>query len=285
MSQLLRPIGSTTHELQLYETDEYLVSSVTDFIEDGLAAGEAGVVIATTQHAIAVEDNLRRRGLDVDSPKADGRYVTLDAAETLSSILVDGAPNPDRFDEVVGTTLARAASTGTGVRAFGELVALLWANDDIAGALRLEELWNDLATRQPFKLLCGYPLRAFDKDPTGAFHTVCELHERVVPTESYIKLPDDIDRLRVVSALQQRVSSSVNERVQRDAENQYRQALELNDTLVQGLSAAKMALELKDYHTLDEVLSDTLQRASAIVSGLLHGRIRNEGLTPGDLRR
>lgn len=55
--------------------------------------------------------------------------------------------------------------------------------------------------------------------------------------------------------------------------------------VVDGLSAAKMALELKDYDTLDNVLSETLERASAIVSDLLGSRVRTEGLAPGDLRR
>jgi len=53
----------------------------------------------------------------------------------------------------------------------------------VALALELEGLWNDLAARLPFSLLCGYPaglLAADDDREAAAVQHVCHLHTAVV---------------------------------------------------------------------------------------------------------
>jgi hypothetical protein len=63
--------------------------------------------------------------------------------------MVDGWPDEQRFAEVVGTVVQRMAQNGSRrVCAFGEMVALLWAEGRHDAAIRLEELWNDLARTQ-----------------------------------------------------------------------------------------------------------------------------------------
>lgn len=54
----------------------------------------------------------------------------------------------------------RAALRGP-VRIFGEMVAVLWAEGKTRTAIRLEELWDELATRHAFSLLCAYPMSAY----------------------------------------------------------------------------------------------------------------------------
>ena len=74
---------------------------------------------------------------------------------------------------------------GRRVRAFGEMVALLWAQGNQAGAIRLEELWNDLARTHLFSLLCGYPMNAFSRqNDVPPFSEVCTCHSRVLPAET-----------------------------------------------------------------------------------------------------
>jgi hypothetical protein len=99
-----------------------------------------------------------------------GLYVPLDAAETSSKFMVDGWPSEPRFNTVIGDLIERVAARGQRclVRVFGEMVALLWNEGNARGAVRLEDLWNDLAKKIPFTLLCAYPLKTFPKTLTLA---------------------------------------------------------------------------------------------------------------------
>jgi hypothetical protein len=82
------------HFVQFYEADQPLSDSLASFIGDGLAAGEAGIVVATPEHRADLERRLRATGIDLDAARAAGAYVALDADETLSRIMVDGMPDP-----------------------------------------------------------------------------------------------------------------------------------------------------------------------------------------------
>jgi hypothetical protein len=58
-----------------------------------------------------------------------GRYIVLDAAETLQKFMVEGFPDAARFREVLSSVVVRARGAvekGARVVAFGEMVALLW---------------------------------------------------------------------------------------------------------------------------------------------------------------
>jgi len=48
------------------------------------------------------------------------------------------------------------------IRAFGEMVDVLWSDGRKRAAIALEELWNDLARTRSFALLCGYHLDIFE---------------------------------------------------------------------------------------------------------------------------
>lgn len=55
------------------------------------------------------------------------------------------------------TQQARSSVARGAVRAYGEMVALLWDEGNATGALRLEELWDELQRETEFSLLCAYP--------------------------------------------------------------------------------------------------------------------------------
>src|SRR4029453_17876289 len=116
----------------------------------GLGTGDAVVVVATEDHAASLVENLSARGIDAAVAREQGRFIVRDARETLSTFMIDGMPDEARFRDVVGTVIAQAIQEHRSVRAFGEMVALLWAEGRREAALRLEEMWNDLARRQPF---------------------------------------------------------------------------------------------------------------------------------------
>lgn len=160
--------SESLHAVQFYETDGYLAESLADYIGDGLRTGEAGIVIATAAHRAALEARMVARGIDVAAATAEGRYVALDAHETLAQLFVEGHLSPTVFVTLLGNTIIRARGEDGGrrVRAFGEMVALLWSEGRQETALELEELWNDLARSISFALICAYPTRAIVTDDT-----------------------------------------------------------------------------------------------------------------------
>ena len=118
------------------------------------------------------------------------------------------APNEDRFREVIGGLIAEMTRDGRRLRAFGEMVALLWARGDKIAAIRLEDFWNALAKKYDFALFCAYPIGGFaGSAESEPFTHICGQHSRVLPAESYGGLRGDQDRLRAVTLLQQKAAS------------------------------------------------------------------------------
>lgn len=169
------------HVVNFYDTDDDMVDDVSRFLGAGLSAGEAVVVIATAAHRESLSAKLTAHGIDLAAARADGRYRCHDAADTLAAFTVDGALSQERFIEVIGGVIADASSGGRHVRAFGEMVALLWADGNVPGALGLEAMWNDLARTAKFSLYCAYPTgivsRAGDLDGR---QRICAEHSGVV---------------------------------------------------------------------------------------------------------
>ncbi len=198
-------IGEAEHFVQFYETDTFLLDSLSGFVGAGLGEGDACIVVATKEHRDGLEERLQRYGLDVSAATASGQFIALDASETLSEFMVAGEPEPVRFAEAVGGIITRAAEGRSRVRIFGEMVALLWAEGKRSAALRLEELWNDLHKIRTFSLYCAYPLNGFGGEMLAAgLQDVCAAHSRLIPAESYTALTNRDDRLRTIIELQQK---------------------------------------------------------------------------------
>ncbi|HWU89316.1 MAG TPA: PAS domain S-box protein [Kofleriaceae bacterium] len=172
-----------SHFVQFYETDAFLCDAVAEYLILGLRAGEPCAVIATEAHRDGLAQQLRARGLDVARAEADHRLVMLDARRTLDACMEGDHPHPERFREVVGGVLASisSATSAQRIRAFGEMVDLLWRDGRSEDALKLEELWNDLATRHSFSLLCAYGLDAFSS--RRSVPAICATHGHVLPPE------------------------------------------------------------------------------------------------------
>ena len=185
------------HLVQFYEGEGFLLDELTRFVGVGLGAGGAVIVVATKAHVEALVANLTARGIDTAVAREQGRFIVLDAHETLSRFMVDGMPDAALFSDVVGTVIARAIEDHRNVRAFGEMVALLWAEGHREAALRLEELWNELARKKPFSLLCAYPISAFRKqgDVTSLLD-VCGAHSHVIPAETFASRAAALEELQ-----------------------------------------------------------------------------------------
>ena len=154
------------HAVQFYQDDESLVTVVVKFLAEGLKQSQPGVVVATLEHRRAIEDALLEKGLDVARMKRFGDLVLLDARETLDTILADDMPHPELFNHVFGSALGELSRMHPNrpIRAYGEMVDVLWKDGMSTAAIRLEMLWNGMAKSHDFKLLCGYSMGNFYKD-------------------------------------------------------------------------------------------------------------------------
>ena len=239
---------ASEHIVHFYEADAALLDAVATFCGDALLAGDVAVVIATAEHRAGIAERMRARGL-FDAAGSEERYLALDAGETLSRFLVDGKVDAASFAQVVGGIISQAAEHGREVRIFGEMVALLIERGNLAAAVHLEELWNDLRQTHDFSLLCAYPMAGFSGEARGElFRDVCEAHAHVIPAESYLSLPTADGRLRAIAELQQKAQSL-------QAEIEERQRVE--ERLAAALAAAQAARQVSEeaLHVRDEFLS------------------------------
>lgn len=172
-------VSPCEHAVQIYGDDAMFMDALSGFIGAGLAAGEAAIAIATQSHLDGLEARLARRGIDIALARHEQRYFGLPAERILRDFMVDGWPDEERFVRVITTLLAQARNGGRGVRAFGEMVALLWAGGHAAATVRLEHLWNRLCNRERFPLFCAYPKAGFTSDSTHSLQELCAAHSRV----------------------------------------------------------------------------------------------------------
>jgi anti-sigma regulatory factor (Ser/Thr protein kinase) len=170
------------HLVAVYEHGDELAPTVAEFLRDALEQGGTGVVIATIEHRRAIAGALASRGVAVDELVGAGRYRSLDARDTLATFMRGGQPDPEAFLGVVADLVGSASARGRPVHVFGEMVALLWDDDNVAGALDLESLWNRVSPRPRFALLCAY--RHASLEATGDLAStkgMCDRHSAVLP--------------------------------------------------------------------------------------------------------
>jgi MEDS: MEthanogen/methylotroph, DcmR Sensory domain len=170
--------GPADHAVVFHSSDAELAGLAGDYLLRSLRSGSA-VVIATPEHRRLFAAELAAGGVDVPAARAAGTYVELDAAETLARFLIDGWPDAAAFWQVISPVLA--ATPPGEVRAFGEMVALLWNDGRADAAIELEALWNELARHHELALLCAYEVASVRRPADAdALVQVCGSHTRAV---------------------------------------------------------------------------------------------------------
>ena len=170
------------HLLQLYEHDDVFLDTLEEYVFNGLKLNEGVVIISTTRHARDLTDRLKRRGINVAAERRKRNLIVLNAEDTLHSFVDDdGWPNDDKFFEVIGKILRQARGNGDRrVRAFGEMVAVLWDRGQNAATVRLEYLWQKLCREEEFRLFCAYPKAGFTDYAIKSLQDICSAHSRVI---------------------------------------------------------------------------------------------------------
>jgi DNA-binding NarL/FixJ family response regulator len=173
-----------SHEVLFYSDETILLDRVTHFIAGALKAGDATIVLATKSHRDSLLQRLKAEGVDTDGALQQGTYISLDATDTLSAIMVNGLPDPIRFFERIGGSIeavARAAkSKEPRIVVFGEAVALLHAEGNVDAAIRFEQLGNDLPKTYKVDILCAYSLSSFHNvEDEHVFQSISAEHSAV----------------------------------------------------------------------------------------------------------
>ena len=167
----MEPISANSHHhaVQFYRDESSLFTTVAGFLSEGLVAHQPALVIATLPHRAAIEEHLCGRLIDCAKARRDGDLVMLDAEEMLGQFMIGDQPDAELFEKNVGVIIRQAIEgctrPGTVVRAYGEMVDVLWKEGRTEAALVVEILWNKLIVGHAFALLCGYSMGNFYKQP------------------------------------------------------------------------------------------------------------------------
>jgi hypothetical protein len=179
-TELLREPAGGDHIVQTYQDPAFLADAVAEYLGTGLGRGEAAIVIARPEHRARFLEKLGARPAD--------QLVLLDAEETLARFMVDGMPEWTAFREAVGGLIAQVRLHYPTVRAYGEMVDILWQQGQREAAIRLEEYWNELGRLQTFSLFCAYAMDPLDAKNYSGLDSVCKVHTHFIPTRDGEKL-------------------------------------------------------------------------------------------------
>jgi hypothetical protein len=192
MSALQTPIDEVVrnpapgdHFVQLYDAAAPLAEVVADYVRTGIERGEAAIVIATPEHRASFLGQLNLAEAQ--------NLVVLDAERTLARFMANGMPQWKPFHELVGGLIADLRLRYPAVRAYGEMVDVLWQRGERDAAIRLEEYWNELGRLQTFSLFCAYRMDPLDSGAYGGpLESVCKTHTHLIPARDSRRFDDAV---------------------------------------------------------------------------------------------
>ncbi len=176
------------HLVQIYQPgDGTLAQNVGRYLWKGLQEQGGLLVIATEENLDTISREVARLGGDVDSAVRAGQLGFFDAKETLSLFMRSGQHAWHRFESVIGGAMrqVRPQAPEAGLRAYGEMVGVLWKARQFSAAIRLEQFWNKLLAQSSFSLYCGYAIDVFGKEfQIASLDALLCSHTHLVPANS-----------------------------------------------------------------------------------------------------
>ena len=196
--RLLEKPDARGHLVQFHAPadESALIKNVGFYLAEGLKRGEGAVVIATASHRERFTAELDRLGARSEAAILENRLFLVDAQETAPRLMVNGRPDWDRFEAVLSSIIGHVlpAKDSAGLRAYGEIVSVLWNARQFAAAIRLEQFWNKLLAHSSFKLYCSYQIDVMDKNfEADALDGVLSTHTHLMPSATNGHLDAAID--------------------------------------------------------------------------------------------
>ena len=182
------------HEVQFYSDDASFLEGLTSIVEIALKAGSAVIVVATEPHRKSLLQGLQAHAVDVVAAIEQGRYISLDATETLCTFMVIDLPDRARFFRVRGDLIMATARAAKGEHpnpASGSAFApILWSQGKTDAAVQLERLWDEIARTYNVDILCGYVVTGLQREQEGhAYERICAEHSAVRSQKQPYELP------------------------------------------------------------------------------------------------
>lgn len=181
--------GRHDHFVQLYQEVDGLADAVARYVGTGLERGEAAIIIATPAHRAAFIARIPGGQAAMD----EGRFHVLDAERTLARFMANGMPQWQPFRQAIGGLIAELRLRYPTVRAYGEMVDVLWQRGEREAAIRLEQYWNELGRLQTFSLFCAYHMDPLDSAAYGGpLESVCKVHTHLLPSQDTARFDETV---------------------------------------------------------------------------------------------
>ena len=172
------------HDIHLYDRESVLIENVAALAAAAFEFGDSFICTAVPAHQAAFETRCAALGIDLAGLARVGRYVALDAQQALDGIMIDGSPDPVRYEGLLGPIVDSALNAARGtephVTAFGEIAPILLALGEYEAMLRLEQIADDFVRTRPMSLLCGYHASPQTNDHLA---DLCSAHATIVASE------------------------------------------------------------------------------------------------------
>ena len=146
--------------LQFYDDVAPLVNELGRAMSVALDQGHGAICVVADTTRLMLEEQLNKRGIDIDAVRSAGQYVSVDGDEALNGICAGGTPNAGRFATVVGSVVDRVSGKYPSVWMYGELAALMWTRGNQDGAIELDRLWAAFSDTHPVCLCVAFPVEA-----------------------------------------------------------------------------------------------------------------------------
>jgi len=173
---------ASQHIVQLFDSIESLVDTVSAFLSDGLSRGDRALVVMRLAQWNSVASELTNRRVSLSDAIASGQLTVLDGTRTLARIMPHGSPCRGLFEEVIGKTVREICAAGVRLRVYGDLMDVLAADGNFHGAHELEKMWGDLTRQEPVTVLCGYSAANFHNADAGeTLKSICRSHTNTSP--------------------------------------------------------------------------------------------------------
>jgi hypothetical protein len=185
------PLGR--HVCQFHRTAQGLTDALAGYVDTGLYRREGVVVIAGSARRAKVLRRLAAFGIDSAAAIARGQLVLLDAEETLARSCSGDMPQAKAFHATIAPVLDAVLKRGfRRIRAYGEMVNVLWHAGRHDAALHLEDMWSELLAAYPLALFCGHEVDGLDP------HAYPQPLDAVARVHTDVVRSDDDERLQAV---------------------------------------------------------------------------------------